>query len=73
MKTLNEVKTDLKIKSSRIKAFMNSELGNEVIKMLEDEFFNGPLFDPDPLITAHNLGRRDVVLYLRELQNWRET
>ncbi len=73
MKTVKEVKAHLKIKSARIQAFMGSELGKEVIKMLEDEFFNGPLFDSDPHVTAYNLGRRDAVMYLKELQNWSET
>ncbi|MFV2057715.1 MAG: hypothetical protein ACC707_14710 [Thiohalomonadales bacterium] len=69
--TLTNIKKRLKKKSARINMFMNSELGQEVIKALEDEFYHGALFEDDPCKTAFNLGRRDVVVYLKELQNWR--
>jgi len=69
--TLSSLKKKLKNKSARINMFMNSELGQEVIKALEDEFYHGALFEDDPYKTAYNLGRRDVVVYLKELQNWR--
>lgn len=50
---------------------MDSELGREIVELLEDEFYHGLLFDSDPYKTAYNVGRRDVVMYLKELQNWR--
>lgn len=70
-KTLDKIKARLTKKSARINMFMNSELGKEIIDALEQEFYNGPLFDEDPCKTAYNLGRRDVVVYLKELQRWR--
>lgn len=73
MSSLDKIKTRLKKKSARVQAFMDSELGREVVDLLEDEFYNGALFDDDPFKTAYNVGRRDVVMYLRELQNWRQT
>lgn len=68
---LANVKKRLKDKASRIRMFMNSELGGEIIKALEDEFYHGNLYDKDVNQTAYNLGRRDVVVYLKQLQNWR--
>jgi len=69
--TLENIKKRLKHKSARIQMFMQSELGKEVIQALEDEFYHGPLFEDDPCKTAFNLGRRDVVVYLKELTTWR--
>lgn len=70
--TLINIKKRLKNKSARVKMFMQSELGKEVVKALEDEFYHGPLFEDDPCKTAFNLGRRDVVIYLKELADWSE-
>jgi len=70
-KAQDTLKAALKVKSARVKAFLNAELGKEIINLLENEFYHGALFDSDPLQTAYNLGRRDVVMYLKELQNWR--
>jgi len=71
MKTFQGVKQRLAKKSARVAAFMNSELGKEVIEALEQELYHGALFDADPYQTAYNLGRRDVVVYLKQLQTWR--
>ncbi len=70
--SLEKIKKRLVKKSARVSMFMRSELGKEVIKALEDEFYHGTLYDEDPQKTAYNLGRRDVVVYLKELQNWKE-
>jgi hypothetical protein len=36
---------------------------------MEAEFFDGALFTQDPYQTAYNLGRRDAVVYLRQLRS----
>ncbi len=72
MNTIEKVKERLVKKSARVAAFMNSELGKEVIDALEQEFYHGELFDNDPHRTSYNLGRRDVVVYLKQLQTWRK-
>lgn len=66
--SLEKVKARLAKKSEHVQAFMNSELGKEIIGLLEDEFYHGELFDTDPLKTAFNLGRRDLVVFLKQLQ-----
>ncbi len=69
--TLARVKERLAKKSARVQTFMDSELGRAVIDALEAEFYHGELFTDDPHRTAYNLGRRDVVVYLKQLQTWR--
>lgn len=68
--SLEKTRIRLKLKSARVQAFMNSELGKEIVLLLEDEFYHGAILEKDPYKTAYNLGRRDVVMYLRELQRW---
>lgn len=70
--TLKRVKERLAKKSARIQVFMNSDLGREIIDALEQEFYHGELFNADANVTAYNLGRRDVVVYLKQLQTWRK-
>ncbi len=70
--TLKKVKARLQKKSAQVQAFMDSTLGRAVIEALEAEFYDGELFDDDPYKTAYNLGRRDVVIYLKQLQTWSE-
>ncbi len=67
-----KIKSRLAHKSELVHAFMNSEAGKALMEVLEDEFFNGDLFNPDPNTTAYNLGRRDVVMYLQQLKRLRD-
>ncbi len=69
--TLEKVKARLAKRSAQVQAFMDSEIGKAIIEALDAEFYDGNLFDPDPHVTAYNLGRRDVVVYLKQLQTWR--
>lgn len=38
--------------------------------LLEAEFYDAPLFSIDPNQTAYNLGRRDAVVYLKQLRDY---
>ncbi len=67
-----KIKSKLAHKSELVHAFVNSEAGKALFDVLEDEFFNGELFDADPLKTAYNLGRRDVVMYLQQLKRLKD-
>ena len=67
-KNLEEMQKRLHKKSELVKAFLVSEMGKEIMSMLEDEFYDCDMFDPDPHIAARNLGRRDVVYYLKQLE-----
>lgn len=64
----DRIKSSLAHKSELVNAFLNSDVGKALIEVLESEFYDGELFDSDPHITAYNLGRRDVVLYIKQLQ-----
>ncbi len=70
--TLERVKERLAKKSAQVQAFMASPVGKAIISALEDEFYHGELMNDDPHRTAYNLGRRDVVIYLKQLQTWRD-
>ena len=65
--TVEDIRRRLRKKSAAVVEFLNSEIGKAVINALEEEFYDGEIFDPDPHKTAYNLGRRDVVVYLKQL------
>lgn len=67
---VEDIRRRIRKKSATLVEFMNSEIGKAVIQALEDEFYHGDLFDPDPNVTAYNCGRRDVVVYLKQLQRY---
>lgn len=56
----------VKQKAKTIARFMNSPIGSQVIRMLEDEFPGGR--GKTPYDTYYNLGARDVVDYLNQLK-----
>jgi len=68
--SVEDIRRRLRHKSAAVTEFMNSPIGKSIIEALEEEFFNGELFDPDPYATAFNCGRRDVVVYLQQLKNY---
>ena len=66
--TVEDIKRRIRTKGAALVQFMNSPVGKGVIEALEETFYDGELFDKDPYKTAYNLGRRDVVSYLKQLQ-----
>ncbi len=71
--TIDDIRRKIRKKGAALVEFMNSATGKAVVQALEDEFYHGELFDKDPQITAYNLGRRDVVVYLKQLQRFKES
>ncbi len=69
---LVRVKANLKRKQSLVANFMRSEAGQEIIRVLEEEFYDADLLGGDPYETYHKIGQRDVVLYLKQIANWKE-
>ncbi len=68
--SVEDIRRRLRHKSAAVTEFMNSPIGKSIIEALEEEFYDGNLFDPDPYVTAFNCGQRDVVIYLRQLKNY---
>jgi hypothetical protein len=66
--TVEDIRRNIRHKSAAIAEFMNNPIGKAVVAALEETFYDGELFDPDPHQTAYNLGRRDVVSYMKQLQ-----
>lgn len=71
--TVEDIRRNIRFKGAAIIAFMNNPIGKAVVKSLETTFYDTDnLFDPDPYVTAYNLGRRDVVSYMKQLQRIEE-
>jgi hypothetical protein len=66
--TVDDIRRNIRHKSVAIVDFMNNPIGKAVVAALEETFYDGELFDPDPHQTAYNLGRRFVVSYMKQLQ-----
>ena len=56
----------VKQKAKTIQRFMNSPVGQQVVRMLEQEFPGGK--GTDPYDTYYKLGARDVIEYLHQLK-----
>lgn len=63
-----EAKEKLARKASIFKQVFNTPDGKEVLSALEKEFNADNIFEKGlPDATAYNLGRRDVVVYIKQL------
>ncbi len=71
-KSLDKIKAKLAHKQVLVRTFMASEAGQEIIRVLEEEFCEGNLVGIDAYSTYYNLGRRDVVTYLKQIAQWRK-
>lgn len=68
MKTADDVKLELARKIDIFKMVFNTEDGKKVLAALEDAFDRDSIITPgDPYYTHYNLGRRDVVVYIRQM------
>lgn len=68
MKTADDVKLELARKIDIFKMVFNTDDGKKVLAALENEFDRDNLLAPgDPYSTHYNLGRRDVVVYIRQM------
>ena len=66
---VEDIRRRIRHRGAAIVAFMNNPIGKAVIQALEDEFYHGELADTDSTNqTFYNLGRRDVVAYMKQLQ-----
>ena len=73
MSNLDQVKKKLAAKAAAMSRVLSSPDGQELVKALEEEFLQKPLFDPDSARqTDYNLGGRDVVIYMKQLQSYAE-
>ena len=67
--TPDQIRDRIRVKGAKLVTFMNNPIGKAVVKALEEMFYDtDDLFDADPYVTAYNLGRRDVVAYMKQLQ-----
>lgn len=58
-------------KADKIKMLFNSKAGEEVLKILEEECEPAKLHVPqDSHSTAYNCGKRDVVVYIKQMMRF---
>ena len=67
MTSRKEVEEAVKRKSRDFSALFSTPEGQRVLKCLDEEFNGAELRAKDPHNTYYNLGRRDVVTYIRQM------
>lgn len=65
-RTRDDALKSVRSKAKTVARFMNSPVGEKVIKLLDMEFSES--FGKDPHDTYRKLGNREVIDYLRQLQ-----
>lgn len=68
-KQIENLRRRIRVKSAALVEFMNSEVGKAILEALEAEFYHGDIaVTSNTNQTFYNLGQRDVVSYLHQLQ-----
>lgn len=71
--TVDDIKRRLRQKAGAVSEVLSGPAGKALMKALEEEFYDGEIADPSNTNqTFYNLGRRDVVVYLKQLQKFSE-
>ena len=65
---VEELRAKIRIKGAAVRRLLDTPDGALVLDLLEAEFVNRPLLGKSPDETAFNVGRHDVVLYLKQLR-----
>lgn len=69
---MEEKKQKLRDKAARFHRLFSSHDGEQVLKDLEDEFDQDELYDDNPYKTNYNIGRRDVIIYIKQLMRFED-
>lgn len=69
---MEEKKQKLRDKAARFHRLFSSHDGEQVLKDLEDEFDQDELYDDNPYKTNYNIGRRDVIIYIKQLMRYED-
>ena len=59
-------------KAGDFHALFTSPVGVKVLEALEEEFNPDVLLASDPHETSYNVGRRDVIIYIRQMIRYKE-
>lgn len=59
-------------KAKNFHALFTSPIGVKVLEALEEEFNPDILLGSSDAITSYNVGRRDVVIYIRQMMRYNE-
>jgi len=76
LRDVNEVKKKLSKKAAAVARVLATPDGQTLLAAVEEEFCSGKtglsLIGPDPQHTAYRVGAYDVVLYLKQLQQYNQ-
>ena len=69
---MEEKKQKLRDKAARFHRLFSTHDGEKVLQDLEDEFDQDELYDDNPYKTNYNIGRRDVIIYIKQLMRFED-
>lgn len=67
-----EKKQKLREKAARFYRLFSTHDGEQVLQDLVDEFDSDDLFNEKPHKTSYNVGRRDAVIYIKQLMRYED-
>lgn len=70
-KNSDDVKLELAKMAHIFRSVFNTDDGKLVLKKLEEEFDRDNIMSDNPHRTHYNLGRRDAVVYIRQMLNFK--
>lgn len=69
---LLEAKRKLSRRATIFRQVFNTDEGKEVLQVLEQEAEPERLFDENPHKTAYNCGRRDLLIYIKQILRYED-
>lgn len=67
MASLEDTANKLRRSQAQVRLCFSTPAGIETLALLKDLFIDQALFDADPYVTAHNVGKHDVVKFIIDL------
>ena len=67
MASLEDTANKLRRSQAQVRLCFSTPAGIETLALLKDLFIDQALFDTNPQIMAHNVGKHDVVKFIIEL------
>jgi len=65
--SLEDTANKLRRNQSQVRICFSTQAGQDTLALLKDLFIDQALFDADPYVTAHNVGKHDVVKFIIDL------
>lgn len=72
MPHVDKVKLELSRKAHTFRTVFNTDAGQKIMGWLEQEAEPDHLFDENPHKTAYNCGKRDLLIYIKQLLRYED-